>query len=458
MRAFERGALRCALVVLVFLAVAPRDVAAQDTGLSKSELVRVVVSPDSLAQKLETVRSRCLSFEPTEGDWRDLRNLGASEELIAAAQQCARNARTVSVALNASRVTVAAGDTTMVTVDLFARGFRARRSGPSSSPDPAAPEPGPAIRAPRTPAEGPSSASRPASGSERRDTPCPFRESSCRVRPGSRSRRWPTHRPWRRSIRRSWNCRPVRTCRRSWCPCGTGLAIRSTESNWTWSGAPAKALRFSLPRRPARTARRPCRSPESPRPEEIAWEVRGGETVLASLPVTIGSPPDALAAAAAAAAGAAVAGADEAPPGMPGTEAVDDAAVREGLAFLEEGDPVEAEASFRRALGVSPDGRTRRRDSRNRCSPRTGRMRRSPGSSSPPARIPETPTPGTVSGARTRRIGAGRTRPAPSLERRKSIRVARSWRPRSRTWAVRQVTWRVFYGVEAPRATLSREV
>jgi tetratricopeptide (TPR) repeat protein len=92
---------------------------------------------------------------------------------------------------------------------------------------------------------------------------------------------------------------------------------------------------------------------ESP-PEEVAWEVRGGGKVLASLPVTVGYPPDALAAAAAAAAGAAVAGADEAPPGMPGTEAVDDAAVREGLALLEEGNPVEAEASFRRALGVSP--------------------------------------------------------------------------------------------------------
>ena len=103
---------------LALLATIPGELAAQDTGLSKSELVRVVVSPDPAAQKLETVRTRCLSFEPTDGDWRDLRNLGATEELITAAQQCARDAQAVSVALNASQTTLPAGDTTMVTVDL----------------------------------------------------------------------------------------------------------------------------------------------------------------------------------------------------------------------------------------------------------------------------------------------------------------------------------------------------
>ncbi|MEK6253464.1 MAG: hypothetical protein N2B05_02095, partial [Gemmatimonadales bacterium] len=56
------GAATLALLVTV-----PGELAAQDTGLSKSELVRVVVSPDPAAQKLETVGTRGISFEPTDG-------------------------------------------------------------------------------------------------------------------------------------------------------------------------------------------------------------------------------------------------------------------------------------------------------------------------------------------------------------------------------------------------------
>jgi hypothetical protein len=97
-------------------------VAAQETGLSKSELVGVVVSAVPAEQKLATVRTRCLSFEPTDRDWRDLRNLGADEDLISAAQQCARAAQAVRVGLNASRTRTRAGDTTLVTVDLSRSG------------------------------------------------------------------------------------------------------------------------------------------------------------------------------------------------------------------------------------------------------------------------------------------------------------------------------------------------
>jgi len=116
-RALLTGAL-----AIVLVCVGTRPAEAQDTGLSKSELVRLVVSTDSPDVKIRTVRTRCLSFEPTEGDWRDLRNLGASEELISAAQQCAREAEAVQVALNASSSSVRAGDTTLVTVDLTRAG------------------------------------------------------------------------------------------------------------------------------------------------------------------------------------------------------------------------------------------------------------------------------------------------------------------------------------------------
>ncbi len=113
--------IAAALTAVTFV-ISPEPLMAQETGLSKSALVRVVVSSDTPADKLATVRSRCLSFEPTEGDWQDLRNLGATEELIDAARQCAADARAVTVALSASRTTVQAGDTTLVTVDLSRAG------------------------------------------------------------------------------------------------------------------------------------------------------------------------------------------------------------------------------------------------------------------------------------------------------------------------------------------------
>ena len=81
-----------AMCITMLIAAAPA-LRAQDTGLSKSELVRLVVSNAADSEKVATVRSRCLSFEPTEGDWRDLRGLGADEALVSAAQECARAAQ-----------------------------------------------------------------------------------------------------------------------------------------------------------------------------------------------------------------------------------------------------------------------------------------------------------------------------------------------------------------------------
>ena len=114
----RRLPLIAAALAAVAFVVSAEPLRAQEGGLSKSALVRVVVSADAPADKVATVRSRCLSFEPTEGDWQDLRNLGASEELIDAARRCAADAQAVTVALSASRTTVRAGDTTLVTVDL----------------------------------------------------------------------------------------------------------------------------------------------------------------------------------------------------------------------------------------------------------------------------------------------------------------------------------------------------
>ena len=77
-----------AVLAASLLVGAPATLGAQQTGLSKSELVRLIVSSVPDAEKLSTIRSRCLSFEPTERDWADLRGLGASEAMISAAQQC----------------------------------------------------------------------------------------------------------------------------------------------------------------------------------------------------------------------------------------------------------------------------------------------------------------------------------------------------------------------------------
>lgn len=349
-RTFGRTALLGAALAVVLLAVGPREVAAQDTGLSKSELVRVVVSPDSPAQKLQTVRSRCLSFEPTEGDWADLRNLGASEELIAAAQECARSARTVRVTLNASRTTVAAGDTALVTADLSVGGSAL---GDQALVLTGSGGPGAGTRYSRTtnsagraffsiPAGGQIGATRytvSVSGVEL--------QGSTRITittvagapavaaidpPYLELRDGQTVPEIVVSVQDRFG-NPVDGVELELAG-GTGGSAPLLASAAT--GADGKAILQLTGELPS---------------DEVAWEVRGGETVLASLPVTVVSPPEAPVAAAAA---AAVAGADETPPGMPGTEALDDVAVREGLALLDEGNAVAAEASFRQALGVSP--------------------------------------------------------------------------------------------------------
>lgn len=330
-----RGLLAGA-VALTLLAADSSELAAQDTGLSKSELVRVVVSPDPAAQKLETVRGRCLSFEPTDGDWRDLRNLGASEELIEAAQQCARQAQAVNVALNASRTTVRAGDTTMVTVDLS-------RAGSAISGQALVLSASDGTRYSRTTnASGRAFFSLPAGeqvGATRYTVSVAGTELQGPTRitvttvadvpalatidpPTLALRAGETAPEIRVSVQDRFG-NPVDGAELSLVAgAGEGVPVLATAATGA-DGTAGLQLVGELPS------------------DATTWEVRDGETVLASLPVQIESANVAVPAAGVVAAGVA-------------TEAMDDAAVAAGLASLEAGDAVAAEQSFREALGVSP--------------------------------------------------------------------------------------------------------
>ena len=318
---------------LALLATIPGELAAQDTGLSKSELVRVVVSPDPAAQKLETVRTRCLSFEPTDGDWRDLRNLGATEELIAAAQQCARDAQAVGVALNASRTTLPAGDTTMVTVDLT-------RSGSALS-DQALVLSG---------SDG-SRLSRTTNASGRAFFSLPAGEQVGATRYTVSAAGTELQGPTRITVTTVADVPALATVD------PPTLALRSGEAGpevhvsvrdrfgnpvdgaelslvaGTGGGAPVLAT--SATEADGTTGLQVVGEFPS---DATTWEIRDGTTVLASVPVQV-EPAIAVAPA-----GVAVTAA----------VAVDDAAVAAGLASLEAGDAVAAEQSFREALGVSP--------------------------------------------------------------------------------------------------------
>ncbi len=339
-------AVCCALTLSLAMAL-PRELAAQDTGLSKSQLVRVVVSPDSPAEKLNTVRDRCLSFEPTEGDWNDLRNLGATEDLIAAAQQCAREARAIRVAINASRATVRAGDTALVTVDLSRSGSPLGGQSVILSGSGGA---GDGARVSRTTnARGRAFFSLPA-GERIGATRYTVSISGADLQG-----------PTRITVTTVADV--------------AALAAIDPPSLELAAGEPAPELqvsvrdRFGNPVGGVELELVAGAEPAAPLlgsaatdadgtaglrvvgelPSGVStWEVRYGETVLASLPVQVASPV-------AAAAGVAAAGvAAEAADLTPRAETVDDAAIQAGLARLAEGDPAAAEQSFRKALGISP--------------------------------------------------------------------------------------------------------
>ena len=324
------------VATLAFLATLPGELAAQDTGLSKSELVRVVVSPDPAAQKLDTVRTRCLSFEPTDGDWRDLRNLGATEELIAAAQQCARDAQAVSIALSASRTTLPAGDTTMVTVDLT-------RSGSALSGQPLVLSGSDGSRLSRT-----------TNASGRAFFSLPAGEQVGATRYTVSMAGTELQGPTRITVTTVADVPALATVDPPTLALRTGEAapeVRVTVQDrfgnpvdgaelslvaGTGEGAPVLAT--SATEADGTTGLQVVGEFPS---DAATWEIRDGTTVLASVRVQVEPAMPVAPAGVAVTAGVA-------------TEAVDDAAVAAGLASLEAGDAVAAEQSFREALGVSP--------------------------------------------------------------------------------------------------------
>lgn len=70
------------LIALVALAATTAPLAAQSSSpppLDKTELIRLLTNPlFAQTEVADVVRRSCLTFRPTERDWADLRNAGAS--------------------------------------------------------------------------------------------------------------------------------------------------------------------------------------------------------------------------------------------------------------------------------------------------------------------------------------------------------------------------------------------
>ncbi len=80
-------AARAALLLLGSAAVAQAQGAAP---LRKTDLVRLLANPLIQRQEIAAVvRRNCLSFQPTERDWSDLRTLGADSDVLSSVGTCA---------------------------------------------------------------------------------------------------------------------------------------------------------------------------------------------------------------------------------------------------------------------------------------------------------------------------------------------------------------------------------
>jgi tetratricopeptide (TPR) repeat protein len=88
----DRSGLYIVLMLLGFGLAAPGAVAAQETApLTKTDVIRLLVSPSTTqTQAAETIRARCLSFQPTPADVTDFRRLGATQPVLDAIQACER--------------------------------------------------------------------------------------------------------------------------------------------------------------------------------------------------------------------------------------------------------------------------------------------------------------------------------------------------------------------------------
>ncbi len=86
----KRSVLYTILVMFgVGLAVPGRAAAQQTPPLTKTDVVRLLVSPSTTqAEAARTIRSRCLSFQPTASDIDDFKRLGATQPVLDAIQAC----------------------------------------------------------------------------------------------------------------------------------------------------------------------------------------------------------------------------------------------------------------------------------------------------------------------------------------------------------------------------------
>jgi hypothetical protein len=114
----------CCLIAIVL--ASPPSVEAQDTELRKSDVVRLLSgSTYSVVEVATIIRTNCLSFEPTERDYADFRDLGADASVISAIQGCVEGVvaapepqalPSVDVQPEADTVVAAAGEEAQITI------------------------------------------------------------------------------------------------------------------------------------------------------------------------------------------------------------------------------------------------------------------------------------------------------------------------------------------------------
>ena len=125
--------LRGILIALASLAAATAGGAQSPPPLDKTELIRLLTNPMfAQTEVADVVRRSCLTFRPTERDWADLRNAGASGEVIASAAACdTRRAASASVSAStetAQPITAVAQPGEVVTTAGTAASVRVRLS------------------------------------------------------------------------------------------------------------------------------------------------------------------------------------------------------------------------------------------------------------------------------------------------------------------------------------------
>ena len=97
--------VRAHLVGVALAALAAPGAAQSPPPLDKPELIRLLTNPlFAQTEVADVVRRSCLTFRPTERDWADLRNAGASGEVIASAAACDSRRAAAAAAANVEAI------------------------------------------------------------------------------------------------------------------------------------------------------------------------------------------------------------------------------------------------------------------------------------------------------------------------------------------------------------------